>query len=412
MNATVSTQSHTPPLVARLLAAVGICLTFSTLPASATAQGLEPQEEMSSWQSFGPLTNLSAAPPHSVEIAHAIVLPPPAGAPDTVRVLFFTRQFEASNCQSATFGKSWIWKPSRSMTIAQFLPMPSTAASDPFCSGHTHLPDGDVVVVGGLDYAKKCNGALCEHGKSVGHTATWRLDVSVDPPQWSAAPTMANALWYPTAIATHDGVFVAGHGEEAEPGFSCDTLLNPKNFQRYQRWDASPTGSFQSWSNYKHFDTDPQCSALNLVSVGDYPRLHLLASGEVMMSNAFRTMFLDLKNPPPCTAIGPRWESEPVSQTGFWPRRGGNSVHLVYRDALGVRHEVVYNLGGTTGHDDDTCQADGSGAIVTNHVEKMTDPGPSKAWVDAPPLNHARYNHEVRFLLDGSLIVTGGNYWE
>ncbi|MGQ0552432.1 MAG: galactose oxidase early set domain-containing protein [Planctomycetota bacterium] len=329
-----------------------------------------------------------------------------------MRVLLFTRQLEAGDCAGATFGQAWLWRPTRSPTVAHPLPMPSTSSSDPFCSGHAHLPDGDVLVAGGLDYQKKCDPAACEHGLSVGHSATWRLDVSSDPPVWTAGPSLLAKHWYPTVIAVNDGVFVAGHGTEAEPGFLCDTHLNPKNHQIYQRWNASPATGFERWTNYKDVVGDPTCLALDVVSVFDYPRLHMLASGEIIMSNAARAAFLDIANPPPCTTIGPRWKFEPVGTTGFFPRRGGNSAHLIYRDAFGARREVVYSVGGTDGHDDDLCLEDGSGAVVTGHVEKMIDPNATKAWVDTPPLNHPRFNHNLSFLLDGSLVVTGGSYGE
>jgi hypothetical protein len=329
----------------------------------------------------------------------------------------------------------WLWKPRRPANLFR-ISHPTAmvdASADPFCSGHTFLPDGDLLVTGGLNLkVQSCGG--CGTGQSgPGHLWTYRMDTSCDPPEWDPSwlltKQMGRARWYPTAISMDDGdVLIGGHGPNVEPGNLCPPIYseNPSNPSQpynvlydktYETLDWATTAFGSVVTSY--VDTfacgfEDQSALARLLA---YPRLHLLSNRNLFHTDAVMTIGYEARvmDVDPATILcgDGRW----LSQTSLpqITRNGGGTVHLIFRDQDSNPTDVVYAIGGTDGSDEDL----NPGGAVHDSVEKATlgDSDPTLwQWVGGggpgnglpPDLNTRRFNHNSVILLDGSILVNGG----
>lgn len=369
----------------------------------------------------------------TAEIAHAVVLPPPVGAmpgdPDYARVLFMCR----SNCADVqgdgetpgSGNRSFVWKPGDRPADVTELDGPAfgyIGSHDAFCSGHTVAADGAVLVVGGLNYVAKCwtnvpciqiGGAGGDDNTPVGHNRIYRLDTSLDPPSWITDATWPAAMgrehWYPTAILLDDGSpFIAGHFGAPSPHCPVPNWpygSNPATEAVFERIDMGTALSVVS-SNTPYV---AGCGNPVPISVGNYPRLHLLSDGRLLFGNAREdeapwSRAMDLLNPP-CTQ-GLRWEDTAGAPAVL--RDGGSSVHILVRDPsqpFRVR-DLVIALGGATGDDDAPCPTDTAGTVVHDSVEQYDPLTDSRAAL--APMLRKRVNQNAVLLPTGSVLVVGG----
>lgn len=286
----------------------------------------------------------------------------------------------------------------------------------PFCGGQTLLEDGSLLIVGGTDRVRQCTKNNCEAGlaaKGHGQTLAARLDTSSDPPVW-ASIDYSNQLprdhWYGSAITLDDGAgFVAGHtGDPQGYGIYRETIpYDPVMGIGTISGDVNFTPTFSGSSH--------DCGNTPNLEIGDYPRLHLLRTGDIMEATGFfrdvtsgallpRTRFMDRLTPYVCQVDD--WiEGIDVPAT---LRFGGNSVHLITIDDggnPGDTIEVVYAIGGSDNGTESACDATFG---ITGSVQRMVDPEPSKSWETVAGLSHPRMNHNSVLLLDGSILVLGG----
>ncbi len=122
-----------------------------------------------------------------------------------------------------------------------------------FCSGHTFLPDGRLLVVGG----------------HIGDGHGEPLATLYDPENetWTRIDDMNGGRWYPTAVTLPDGSALASFGSD-QPG-----RLN----------DSQQVGQDGHWRNIVNFNAPPL-----------YPRMHVAPDGRVFMSGPLElTQFLD-----------------------------------------------------------------------------------------------------------------------
>ncbi len=403
----------------------------------------------------------------SAEIAHAIVLPPPAGDAGVVRVLFMCRsncaEVQGDEFKAGSGNRSFVWYPLMNVGVAEPLSGPQLGyqgSHDPFCSGHTVAADGSVLVVGGLNYVSKCFSAeACiqiggpgpDDNLPVGHKAVYRLDtttpnpLSAPPqlPQWVSDETWpaltGREHWYPTAITMEDGdLFIAGHFGAPQPSPECpaegweygsDPAI-PRIFERFDMDLAAPTVS-------PNTPLEPGCTTVaGPASVGHYPRLHLLSSGAILHANALERGVPPEPDRPvsrrmqlvgaPCPTL--RWESLgnpalPSSLPAF-DRHGGNSVHLLVRDGnqalfpKGVR-DVVLAIGGADGDDDAPCPgpgnsscyvpSEGTSTVCVSISASVQGWNPvSLHWEPRAPMLRKRVNQNAVILPTGSVLVIGG----
>jgi hypothetical protein len=382
----------------------------------------------------------------NAEIAHAAVLPPPPGQPELVRVVFLCR----SNCPWIELSqlRSFLWKPNRVPSAVSQQDMPSAGlpvgAAEPFCGGHAFTADGDLVVLGGLDYATLCSGGFpcVQAGESnIGHEVGYRLDTSVDPPAWlddatwPAVSALVRKHFYPAVLALPDEqMLVTGHigaphpdPDGPGPGEECAAPYptwpypgQPANDEVFEIFD--PATGLSSMATNLDLATGAACgTAPATISTGNFGRLHLLGTGTVVHTNAriagapagqgTRSRFLRM-DVPPCGPTDLRWQVQTSPLVPTIVREGGSSVHLLVRDQSspnGVR-DVVYAIGGIDGRDETPCE-DASG--ITNSVQRLTDPTPDGDWTDAEwqtmaPMGHRRVNHNAVLLPTGEILVTSG----
>jgi len=168
------------------------------------------------------------------------------------------------------------------------------------------------------------------------------------------------------------------------------------------------------------------------LNVFDYPRIHLLASGELIWTHATTfsqaqgwlprpSPFLDLTPPFPCGEQ--RWKDGESSQPTTATRHfNGSSVHLITWDrATDQFTELLYVIGGATipfDHIGSCSNPAFDPTKIHGIVERMVlnplaSPSESGEWESTPSLdlNHARVNHNAVILLDGSIVVIGGLGW-
>lgn len=263
-----------------------------------------------------------------------------------------------------------------------------------FCSAHTLLPDGRVLVVGGSEGGD-------EEG-SDGHPGTHLYDPFAGA--WQRGPDMAAGRWYPSAVLLPSGqaLAVGGNDEEANANERVEGL--------------TPLG----WDLLEGAER----------AAGTFPRLFVLPSGEVLQAGPqARAWFLD-----PAAA---RWREGPAMQFGG---RGGGGFALLPGDKVlafgGARQGTVTNtaeileLGGTpawrpTGsmmfprvNLNPVLLADGSVLAVGG------SPGPSKSpavlaperfdpvterWSLMAPALRGRTYHSIALLLPDARVLVAGS---
>lgn len=390
---------------------------------------------------FGPFLAMGASGPKlpCAEIAHAVLLPPPAtvaGDPthaDYARVLFMCRS-NGGNVQGdaehpGSGNRSFLWKPNFRPVEVTELDGPLfgyIGTHDPFCSGHAVAADGAVLVAGGLNYVAKCwSTDPCIQGPSgpdsntpVGHNVVYRLDTSVSPPTWTADATwpafLSREHWYPTATLLHDGtLFVAGH--EGAPSPDCQVPYWPYGSEStdrtFERFDPA-TGLSSLDFNRRYDPLNPDCVGGPLFSVADYPRLHLLSDGRLLFGNSRQqggapwSRLMDIQAPP-CVQ-GLRWE-DPVSGPSA-QRDGGSSVHLVRRTGQepGDVQDIVIALAGASEGDDGACDGGVLGTSITLHDSAERFDAASDTWVPLATMLRKRVNQNAVILPTGSIFVPGG----
>jgi len=226
---------------------------------------------------------------------------------------------------------------------------------DVFCSGHSVLPDGRAFVTGGTMWGSRSFAGAHETSLFDPRTASW-----------SRGPDMAFARWYPTNLTLPNGDVLIVSG--------TDTSEQPVTV--VERFDLAANAITRL----------PE-SADKLVS--EYPRLHVLPSGKVLMAGQEgETFLLD-----PATA---QWT--PVDTMIFGDRYSGTSV------LLPGLHKVLA-LGGN--------QTDPEAPVLgtnppTDSAEIIDLSEPAPRWRMTNPMHYARQHANAVLLPDGTVLVVGG----
>ncbi len=129
---------------------------------------------------------------------HAHVLP-------NGKLLFWGRRDQPSDSLDAHECTPFVWDPA----TRHVTPTPQPALKDGtkvnlFCSGHTFLPDGRLLVIGG------------HHADSEGLPQASIYDP--DANKWTPIEPMNGGRWYPTAVSLPDGSVLACSGSFRAPG--------------------------------------------------------------------------------------------------------------------------------------------------------------------------------------------------
>jgi hypothetical protein len=248
-----------------------------------------------------------------------------------------------------------LWNPATNSLTDVTLPFPI----DIFCSGQSFLPDGRLLVAGGLNDAMKPLDA--------GTLNTTIFDPSTST--WSQGPAMNYARWYPTTVPMPDGTILAASGVNAT-GTSNQVVMESYNATT-NIWTVLPASA--------NISGNPDL----------YPLMTVLASGNVLYSA-----------PRPTTQMF-------APSTNSWSSVGNLNSGPRYHAGVALlpMSQKVLIVGGA-----DTDTDGGTGPKATTEIIDFSVPNP--VWKNATSLNIARYDMNLIYLADGSLLAVGGNqYW-
>lgn len=270
----------------------------------------------------------------------------PVDAPGVVHAaLLATGKVLGFSHPSGPENPPWVWDPGTGTVT--YVPVHVTGGSI-FCSGHSFLADGQLLVTGGH-----------LHGPE---EAAGIPDIHLFDPfteEWTEGGAMATGRWYPTNVSLGDGrVLVFAGNNEA----------------------GMPTDLVEVYDRASGMQVVPGANLFLPV----YPRMHLLPSGKVFdVGPQSLTGTFD-----PATVA---WEA--VGSSNYGSRSGGTSVLLPLQPP-DYRPQVLI-LGG------------GEPATNTAEIINLADPEPT--WRFTAPMNYGRRNLNAVLLPDGKVLVVGGN---
>ena len=230
-----------------------------------------------------------------------------------------------------------------------------------FCSGHSFLPDGRLLVVGGHLFDSEGVDQACIY------------DPAAD--KWTALPRMNNGRWYPSAITLPDGgvLAISGSFAQGRPQPPPDNPVPP------------PAGTlFPTNPNPQIWRGTAWAPTMNFVGLQLFPRLHIEPKqGHVFMAGPQgETLFLD------------------VAGQGAWtPGPVRDAALRDYAPSVMYESGKVLYIGG--GIDPDT-------QLPTNRAEIIDLNDVNPQWKQTASMHFARRQHNATVLPDGTVLVTGG----
>jgi hypothetical protein len=283
---------------------------------------------------------------------HAHLLP-------TGKILYWGRRKEFGSIVFATLNdhscQTYVWDPA-SGTSSETKNQPTLkdgTTVNLFCSGHTFLADGRLMVVGGHLFDSQGANQSCTY------------DPATDT--WTAEALMNNGRWYPSAVTLPDGGVLVLSGS-----FASGPLQPPPNKNVVNPTPQVWRGT--GWQSLKDFE-----DGLTL-----FPRFHIEPKqGRVFMSGAQgESFFLD------------------TNGAGAWSP--GPSRALGLRDyapsAMYDTGKVIFIGGGL----------DAGTNLPTNGAETIDLTAADPAWSPTSPMHFRRRQHNATILPNGTVLVTGG----
>lgn len=243
----------------------------------------------------------------------------------------------------------FLWNPANGNMTPTLPPTlnDGTTNANLFCSGHTFLSDGRLLVAGGH--------LADQHGLN---QAT-----IYDPAAntWTPTAVMNNGRWYPTAITLPSGSILVLGGSYFDP---TQTPPVPNNLIP------------QIWSNgnFTSIASMPNDTAADL-----YPRMHVASTGILYMTSLVQTWSLDVSG-------GGTWTALP------------NATH----------HNGLSDYATSVLYDVDKVLFAGGGNPPTANAETIDLSQAQLAWQATDPMNFPRRQHNATILPDGTVLVTGG----
>lgn len=283
---------------------------------------------------------------------HAHLLP-------TGKILYWGRRKEFGSAVFATLNdhacQTYIWDPAdgTSRETKNQPTLKDGTTVNLFCSGHTFLADGRLMVVGGHLFDSQGANQSCIY------------DPVTDT--WTAEALMNNGRWYPSAVTLPDGGALVLSGS-----FASGPLQPPPNSNVVNPTPQVWRGT--GWQSLTDFE-----DGLTL-----FPRLHIEPKqGHVFMSGAQgESFFLD------------------TNGAGTWTP--GPSRALGLRDyAPSVMYDtgkVIFIGGGL----------DAGTNLPANGAETIDLGSANPTWHPTSPMHFRRRQHNATILPNGTVLVTGG----
>jgi hypothetical protein len=242
--------------------------------------------------------------------------------------------------------KAYLWNP-----LTEVIEQTPPPGDNIFCSGHSFLPDGRVLVTGG----------------DTGVAGLRSRTLIFDPPteQWIPGPIMRRGRYYPTNVSAGDGrVFIfSGKDEEPEKDIVeyVEVYVEPDG-PGSGRWDLLPP-SADHYMNY-------------------YPRMLLMPDGKIF--HAGESPITELFDP-----VTNTWSF--VAETNYTKRYEGTAV------ILPPGHERIMIVGGGN-----------KSGTPTETAEIIDLSEPSPAWRYTAPMHYKRKHFMAVVLPDATVVVGGG----
>jgi hypothetical protein len=305
---------------------------------------VEPSSQKGQWDEVFDLPNTAV---------HAHVLP-------TGRVLIWGRRDRVTQTINTHECTPFVWDPANPGT---HVPTPQPTLGDGktkvnmFCSGHTFLPDGRLLDVGGHLF----------DGEGIQQSNVYDPVANT----WTPGSLMNDGRWYPTATSLPDGDVLVLSGAVAEE-HSMNAIP--------QVWRHG------TWININ----GPGGLALEQIqSLELYPRIHVLSSGLLCMTGSLRaTWLLDISK-----------------ANGTWTRIAGEGREEGRRDycpsVMYDTDKIIYIGGGNA--------VPAEGFVPTAKAEMIDLRATDPRWKPAGDMHFPRRQHNATILPDGTVLVTGGS---
>jgi hypothetical protein len=279
------------------------------------------------------------------------------------------------------------WTPGTVRFRNHFLAMPQTLQTgDLFCSGHVWMRDGRLFVAGGT--ATYPNGANGYFGAALCYQfAPELLDLTtLDYGVWQREPDLAITRWYPTVtLLGDDSLLIAG---------GSDNGVYHNDYEVYRcaqpgRTPPAPMTFDQRTSGGGNARV--YAGPIGPGSFPDYPRIHLLRSGEAFCSGWYRRGF--------------KWRHTPGYQPvyDFSAGAGSDAPNIPYASSI---HDPRFG-----GGDSRIMRIGGNAAgTATPDVESCNAEVPGQWQQELAPfrLNYGRWMQNAVVLPNGNVFVFGG----
>jgi hypothetical protein len=235
-----------------------------------------------------------------------------------------------------------------------------TNVNDLFCSGHSFLPDGRLLITGGhFDNFK---------GTTYANRFNYRHAYEANTAAWNFAAPMAEGRWYPTNCPLGNGETLVLGGVKLNED---DSNITPEVY--------GADGSHRALSGARA-TTPPIFNAW-------YPWLYLAPDGRVLHAGPdVKTHYLS------------------TAGNGGWDLANGFSHLLANSREYGA--SVLYDEGKVLVVGGGSIFQDGNAPTDTAEVTDMKQK-PS-AWLGVNPMIHRRRFHNATLLPDGTVLVIGG----
>ncbi|HKU50593.1 MAG TPA: galactose oxidase-like domain-containing protein [Nitrososphaera sp.] len=361
----------------KFLAAGGIAAAagMAGMSSLTTSTARNPKERQAAAQSLGTWTDGPDTLSHGVHVALL-----PSG-----KVLYVAGSGFHRQSASGPF-KAGIWDPATDNQTEIIL------EKDLFCCGHTLLPDGNALFVGGnLKYPFQ----EPKDKKWWGLSSAFLFNYQTE--QFTEISPMAHGRWYPTLVELDDGKVqvVAGYDE-----FGYHNLLTEIFAPDSESWtisyDPNASKTYCVGCNSSTCSNVPGAGSpcyggpnqgVN-PSVGLYPRMHLMPSGLVaVVGQASRRRVWD-----PATK---RWHSSDSGRQ----RSYGTSVLLPLQNTADETGQILVCGGSPT---------TSFPAIATDSADIITPNGFSLPSTAVAPMHYPRRYCNPVILPTGKIIIFGG----